>query len=83
MRTISLLIGGAMAVVATGVVAQPMPQSHEQHQATGAHQVTDGKEKCCCEDMMRKMMSDMMQQHQGMGMGASKDGQQPNMDSAH
>lgn len=49
--------------------AQPMPQAHEQHQATGQHPAPMDGQQCCCDEKMREMMkgmmTEMMQQHQG------------------
>lgn len=68
MRLFLVVVPGVLAFAATGVSAQPAPSEHAQHQAIGQHQATATDQKCCCEDMMRKMMSEMMQQHQGIGM---------------
>lgn len=83
MSTLIWLAGGALVVAASGAGAQPMPQSHDQHQATGQHEVAGSSEKCCCEEMMRKMMMEMMQKHQGMGTTAPKDAPQPDKEHAH
>lgn len=49
--------------------AQPTPQAHEQHQATGQHPAPMDGQQCCCDEKMREMMkgmmTEMMQQHQG------------------
>lgn len=84
MRTISWLIGAAVAAAASAVGAQPMPQSNDQHQAipqhqaTGQHEVASGGEKCCCEEMMHKMMMKMQQ-----GMAMPKVTPQPDQDHTH
>ena len=83
MRMFTWLVGGALAVVASTAGAQPMPQSHEQHEATGQYQVAASSEKCCCEEMMRKMMMEMMQKHQGMGTTTPKDAPHPDKEHTH
>lgn len=83
MSTLIWLAGGAMVIAASGASAQPMPQSHDQHQSAGQHQVDARSEKCCCEEMMRKMMMKMMQQHQGVGTATPKDSPQPDKEHAH
>ena len=47
--------------------AQP-GQSHQQHQASAEHQpaAATGDRCCCSEEMMHKMMMEMMQKHQGV-----------------
>lgn len=72
MRMLIWLVGVLLAVPAGTAQAQPAPQSHEQHQASGQHETPTGGEKCCCEEMMRKMMAEMMQKHQGKGMEMPK-----------
>jgi hypothetical protein len=57
---------------ASAAAAQPVPSEHAQHQASGQDPVSPAGQQCCCEEMMHKMMSEMMQKHQGMGMPASK-----------
>ena len=69
MHTFTWLAGAVLATVASTAGAQPTPQSHEQHKATAQHQDSASGEKCCCEEMMHKMMMEMMQKHQGKGMG--------------
>ena len=81
MRAVSWLVGASFSVVASAANAQPATETHEQHQAIGQHQVADKGEQCCCEEMMRKMMMEMMQKHQGMGTMAPKDAPQP--DKSH
>lgn len=81
MRAVSWLVGAAFAMAASAAIAQPATESHEQHRATGQHQFADKSDKCCCEEMMRKMMMEMMQKHQGMGTMAPKDAPQP--DKSH
>lgn len=83
MRMLTWLIGGALAAAASTAGAQPMPQSHEQHEATGQHPVPGSSEKCCCEEMMRKMMMEMMQKHQGMGTPSSNEAPQPDKEHTH
>jgi hypothetical protein len=85
MRLFTWLIGGVLAAAASAAGAQPVPQSHEQHQATGQHQDSASGEKCCCEEMMRKMMMEMMQKHQGksMGMEMPKDAPPADKEPAH
>ena len=85
MRTFTWLVGGVLVTAASAIGAQPVPQSHEQHQATGQHDVSASSEKCCCEEMMRKMMMEMMQKHQGKGMGMEmpKVAPPPDKDRAH
>ena len=73
MRAVSWFVSALFAGVASAANAQTPTESHEQHQATGQHQVAGKGEKCCCEEMMRKMMMEMMQKHQGMGIMAPKD----------
>lgn len=72
MRLFIWLAGWLLAVPASTVHAQAVPPSHEQHQATGQHEAPASGEKCCCEEMMRKMMAEMMQKHQGKGMEMPK-----------
>lgn len=75
-----LLASSAAPAAAQPVSAQPATPGHEQHQSIGKHQVMAAGQHCCCEQMMRdmhKMMSEMMQMHQGMaghsGHDAAKD----------
>jgi hypothetical protein len=60
-----------LLLAANAAATQPAAQSHEQHQASVQHQAAGPEGRCCCEEMMRKMMSQMMQK-QGMGMSQSK-----------
>ena len=89
MRMMTCLVAGALAAAGSAAGAQSLPQSHEQHEAAGQHQpsaqhqVAGSGEKCCCEEMMRKMMTDMMRQHQGMGAQMQKGAPQPDQDHAH
>jgi hypothetical protein len=83
MKPLTWLAGGALAVAASAAGAQSVPQSHQEHQATGQHQVADSSRKCCCEEMMRKMMMEMMQKHQGAGMTTPKDAPQSDKEHAH
>jgi hypothetical protein len=76
MRTLTWLVGGAVAFAASAVSAQSTPQSHDAHHPAAPtaeqQQAANGGEKCCCEEMMRKMMMEMMQQHQGMDSNAQR-----------
>lgn len=87
MSTLSWLVGGALAAAASAAGAQPTAQSHEQHQATAQHEATAQHpvagvaQKYCCDEMMRRMMMDMMQRHQGIG--DPKGPSQPEKDHAH
>ena len=91
MRMMTCLVAGTLAAAARAAGAQSLPQSHEQHQAAGQHQssaqhqVAGTGEKCCCEEMMRKMMTEMMQKHQGKGIGMEmpKDAPPADKDPAH
>jgi len=88
MRIITLLAGGIVAVSATVAAAQAPRQTHQhqgtpQHEATNQHAMAASGEKCCCEEMMKKMRSEMMQKHQGTGMGMQKDAPQPQPNHAH
>lgn len=88
MKLATLLAATLLAVGANAAAAQPAPQAHDQHQATAAHpatapeQVADSQKRCCCEEMMHKMMMEMMQKHQGMGMAGSKANADPNAPKA-
>lgn len=56
----------AAAEPATVDTAQPTP-AHQQHQATGQHRADAASDaRCCCEEMMHKMMQEMTQKHRGM-----------------
>jgi hypothetical protein len=81
MRIITFLVRAAIAGSATAAGAQATPQGHQhpqqlattQHQGMEQHQMAGTGEKCCCEEMMKKMMSEMIQSHQGMEMHMQKD----------
>ena len=63
MRTIVIFAGSLLMAVGTAAGAQPMPQSHEQHQASSAQpEQASVQGRCCCEEMMQK--------HQGTGMSS-------------
>lgn len=63
------MIGIAMLSAAM-LAAQPAPalavQPHQHQEQAPNHSASDAR--CCCEEMMQKMMTEMMQKHQGMGM---------------
>jgi len=88
MKLATLLAATLLAFGANAAAAQPAPQAHDQHQATATHQATaqqqaaDSQKRCCCEEMMHKMMMEMMQKHQGMGMPGSKANADPNAPEA-
>ena len=90
MRIITFFIGAVLAGTASAASAQSAPQALEhkqhkataQHEATAEHQMAGIGEKCCCEEM-KKMRSEMMQNHQGMGMQMEKGAPQSQPDHAH
>ena len=63
------MLAGSMALAsATGALPQTPATPHQQHQAAAEHeQAVAVDSHCCCEEMMRKMMIEMMQKHQQMG----------------
>lgn len=66
---IAMLSAALLAPVnpASTAAAEPPATTHQQHQATGQHQrAAHSDVRCCCEEMMHKMMTDM-QMHHGMG----------------
>lgn len=72
MKILTLCTAPALLMAASNAAAQSVPQSHEQHQAAGQAKATDADKRCCCsEEMMHKMMMEMMQKHQHMGMSPS------------
>jgi hypothetical protein len=71
-------LASALLFAANPATADPPAQVHQQHQAIGQHQATTPSEaRCCCDETMHKMMMQMMQMHQGMGMSRPKDGEKP------
>lgn len=79
MKMMLVLAPPVLLAAANAAAAQSPPSTHEQHQATGQHQVEAGEARCCCEQMMQemhKMMSDMMRMHQGMAAHANHDAAQ-------
>lgn len=71
MKIATLLAAPALLFAATTASAQPMPQPHDQREASGQHQSADAQERCCCEEKIRKMTIEMMQKRQGMGTSQS------------
>ena len=71
MTPVTMFAAPMLLFAANAAAAQPATQSHEQHQATGQHPAADAEGHFCCEEMMRRMMSEMMQK-QGMGMSQPK-----------
>lgn len=71
MTLVTMFAAPMLLFAANAAAAQPVAQSHEQHQASGQHQAAGAQGRCCCEEMMRKMMSEMMQK-KGMGMSQEK-----------
>ena len=88
MKLATLLAATVLAFGANAAAAQPAPQAHDQHQATVPHQaaaheqVADSQKHCCCEEMMHKMMMEMMRKHQSMGMPGPKANADPNSPEA-
>lgn len=76
---VAFLLAGPLLVITAGAAAQTPPSPHQKHEATGQHQVSAqrhaaaGEQRCCCEEMMHKMMSEMMAKHQGTAKPSQKD----------
>ena len=80
MTGFTCLAAPLLLFAANVAAAQPVPQSHEPHQAAAAPQAPAAAERCCCEEMMHKMMSEMMQMHRGMGMSQTHSDDHPKAD---
>lgn len=88
MRIVTCLVGGLLVAAPSAAGAEPTAQSHQhesaaKHQATGQGKMNATAEKCCCEEMMKKVISEMMRKHQGMGMQMQKDAPKEQPDRAH
>lgn len=68
MTGIALVAAALLAAAEPATVDTAQPTSaHQQHQATGQHQAdADSDARCCCEEMMHKMILEMTQKHRGM-----------------
>lgn len=73
------LLSAALLLAGESATPGPAPQAQpHEHQAAGPHRPdTASDARCCCEEMMHKMMMEMMQKHQGMGMAQPANAEKP------